>query len=57
MEDGHVDTIPTLILETLVVAFEYQHETKEMEGGGEKKRTRGRGQVGTLPRETRVKRI
>ena len=35
MEDGHLETFPTLILETSVVASENECETEEREGGGE----------------------
>ena len=40
MADGHLETFPTLILETLVVASENQCETKDTEGGGKKKKSR-----------------
>ena len=35
MVDGHLETFPTLILETLAVASENQRETEETESGGE----------------------
>ena len=40
MADGHLETFPTLILETLVVASENQYETKETKGGVEKEKSR-----------------
>ena len=40
MADGHLETFPTLYLETSAVASETQRETEEMEGGGEKKKSR-----------------
>ena len=38
MADGHLETFPTLVIETLAVASENQRETKDTEGGGEKKK-------------------
>ena len=40
MADGHLETFPTLYLETSVAAFQNQRETEETEGGGEKKKLR-----------------
>ena len=36
MTDGHLETFPTLYLETFPVSFENQRETEETEGGGKK---------------------
>ena len=40
MADGHLETFPTLILETLAVASENPRETEETEGDRDKKKLR-----------------
>ena len=40
MVDGHLETFPTLILESLAVTSENQRETEETEGAREKKKLR-----------------
>ena len=59
MADGHVETFPTPVLETSVVASVCQRETGEMEGGGEKTKAhhkeeedRGQKSTPTLVHET-----